>query len=171
MHQHKMNIARILIFKLNIDKFFDYCTVKTIKIKETFLQMNLYKDESCICLAFLYYQVKIIDESGNITRTGEEGELCVRGYCVFLGYWEDEEKTKEAVGGAITSARGALTNFWSSITTTQDQAKEDDAESETEIGVEVSADEDAIRESTKTVKSVEKSSPSVEENVDDIKNG
>lgn len=28
---------------------------------------------------------------------GEYGELCVRGYGVMLGYWEDEEKTKSAI--------------------------------------------------------------------------
>jgi len=27
-----------------------------------------------------------------------EGELCIRGYCVFLGYWGDETNTKEVVG-------------------------------------------------------------------------
>jgi fatty-acyl-CoA synthase len=28
---------------------------------------------------------------------GERGEVCVRGYLVMKGYYDDEEKTKETV--------------------------------------------------------------------------
>ena len=28
---------------------------------------------------------------------GEKGELCTRGYLTMLGYWHDEEKTREAI--------------------------------------------------------------------------
>ncbi|XP_066986589.1 medium-chain acyl-CoA ligase ACSF2, mitochondrial-like [Macrobrachium rosenbergii] len=40
-------------------------------------------------------EVKVVDENGRITKAGEAGELCIRGYCNFLGYWDDTEKTKE----------------------------------------------------------------------------
>lgn len=43
-------------------------------------------------------QVKVVDGEGRIVPVGEPGELCFRGYCNFLGYWGDEEKTKEIVG-------------------------------------------------------------------------
>ncbi|EJU02271.1 acetyl-CoA synthetase-like protein [Dacryopinax primogenitus] len=38
-------------------------------------------------------KAKIVDEHGNIVRLGEHGELCVAGYLVQKGYWEDQEQT------------------------------------------------------------------------------
>jgi fatty-acyl-CoA synthase len=31
---------------------------------------------------------------------GQSGELCTRGYCVMRGYWEDTERTREAIDDA-----------------------------------------------------------------------
>ncbi|RXG68653.1 Acetyl-coenzyme A synthetase [Armadillidium vulgare] len=45
-----------------------------------------------------HIEVKIVNENNEIVRTGESGELLIRGYCNFLGYWGDEEKTKEIMG-------------------------------------------------------------------------
>ncbi|MGB0384213.1 MAG: AMP-binding protein [Ardenticatenaceae bacterium] len=42
-------------------------------------------------------EVKIIDANGRVVPIGETGELCTRGYCVMLGYWNDEEKTRGAI--------------------------------------------------------------------------
>ena len=44
-----------------------------------------------------HLEVKIVDGDGKTTPVGEPGELCTRGYSVMIGYWDDEEKTKEAV--------------------------------------------------------------------------
>ena len=45
-----------------------------------------------------HLEVKIIDpESGAIVPRGERGELCTRGYSVMHGYWDDPEKTAEAI--------------------------------------------------------------------------
>jgi 3-isopropylmalate dehydratase small subunit len=38
-------------------------------------------------------EIKVIDSYGNTLPTGEEGELCVRGYNVMQGYWEDKQAT------------------------------------------------------------------------------
>ena len=42
-------------------------------------------------------EVKVIDADGKTVKPGEQGELCTRGYCVMIGYWEDEERTAEAI--------------------------------------------------------------------------
>jgi fatty-acyl-CoA synthase len=45
-----------------------------------------------------HVEVKIIDpESGRTLERGESGELCTRGYSVMLGYWNDPERTAEAI--------------------------------------------------------------------------
>lgn len=44
-----------------------------------------------------HLEVKVIDESGAIVPRGQPGELCTRGYSVMIGYWDDPEKTAEAV--------------------------------------------------------------------------
>ncbi|WP_159838760.1 AMP-binding protein [Nocardia sp. CY41] len=48
-----------------------------------------------------HLEVKIIDPATGLTvPRGEPGELCTRGYSVMLGYWDDPEKTAEAIDAA-----------------------------------------------------------------------
>ena len=47
-----------------------------------------------------HIEVKIVDAEGRIVPPGEPGELCTRGYSVMLGYWDDPERTDEAVDSA-----------------------------------------------------------------------
>jgi fatty-acyl-CoA synthase len=42
-------------------------------------------------------EAKIIGPDGTILPRGEQGEYCSRGYAVMLGYWDDPEKTAEAI--------------------------------------------------------------------------
>ncbi|XP_077286176.1 acyl-CoA synthetase family member 2 [Arctopsyche grandis] len=42
-------------------------------------------------------EAKVVDEKGNIVPFGTPGELCIRGYCNMLGYWNDSEKTSEMI--------------------------------------------------------------------------
>jgi fatty-acyl-CoA synthase len=44
-----------------------------------------------------HVEVKIVDENGRTMARGERGELLTRGYSVMLGYWDDKEKTREAI--------------------------------------------------------------------------
>jgi len=41
-------------------------------------------------------EIKVIDENGNQLPPGEQGELCVRGTCVTLGYLNKPEATRAA---------------------------------------------------------------------------
>ncbi|MEE2059522.1 AMP-binding protein [Rhodococcus artemisiae] len=48
-----------------------------------------------------HIEVKIVDPATGLTvPRGEPGELCTRGYSVMLGYWEQAEKTAEAIDAA-----------------------------------------------------------------------
>jgi fatty-acyl-CoA synthase len=45
-----------------------------------------------------HLEVKIVDPvTGETVPRGEPGELCTRGYSVMLGYWNNPEKTAEAI--------------------------------------------------------------------------
>jgi fatty-acyl-CoA synthase len=44
-----------------------------------------------------HLEAKIIDSDGTIVPRGERGELCTRGYSVMLGYWDEPERTREAI--------------------------------------------------------------------------
>jgi fatty-acyl-CoA synthase len=47
-----------------------------------------------------HVEVKIVDGAGRIVPPGTPGELLTRGYSVMLGYWNDAEKTDEALDRA-----------------------------------------------------------------------
>jgi fatty-acyl-CoA synthase len=45
-----------------------------------------------------HVEVKVVDpEGGEAVERGIGGELCTRGYSVMLGYWNDDERTAEAI--------------------------------------------------------------------------
>ncbi|MFD7614215.1 AMP-binding protein [Streptomyces sp. NPDC059828] len=45
-----------------------------------------------------HIEVKVVDPLSGVTLPrGEAGELCTRGYSVMLGYWDEPEKTTEAI--------------------------------------------------------------------------
>jgi fatty-acyl-CoA synthase len=48
-----------------------------------------------------HVEVKIVDPATNaVVPRGEPGELLTRGYSVMLGYWNDDERTAEAIDAA-----------------------------------------------------------------------
>ncbi|MBO2452942.1 AMP-binding protein [Actinomadura barringtoniae] len=48
-----------------------------------------------------HLEIKIVDpESGVTVQRGVPGEFCTRGYSVMLGYWDEPEKTAEAIDKA-----------------------------------------------------------------------
>ena len=44
-----------------------------------------------------HLEVKLVDLAGEIVPRGQTGELCTRGYSVMIGYWDDAERTADAV--------------------------------------------------------------------------
>jgi fatty-acyl-CoA synthase len=45
-----------------------------------------------------HVEIKVVDPAtGATVERGQTGELCTRGYSVMIGYWDDEEKTAEAI--------------------------------------------------------------------------
>ena len=44
-----------------------------------------------------HVDVKVVDEEGATVPVGQPGELWTRGYSVMCGYWDDEERTREAI--------------------------------------------------------------------------
>ncbi|MFF3560681.1 AMP-binding protein [Streptomyces sp. NPDC002574] len=44
-----------------------------------------------------HIEVKVVDPGGVTVPRGVAGELCTRGYSVMLGYWDEPDKTAEAI--------------------------------------------------------------------------
>jgi fatty-acyl-CoA synthase len=44
-----------------------------------------------------HLECKVVSEDGATVTRGATGELCTRGYSVMLGYWDEPEKTAEAI--------------------------------------------------------------------------
>ena len=56
-----------------------------------------------------HVECKLVDpETGHVVPRGTAGELCVRGYPVMLGYWNNEEATREAIDEARWMHSGDL---------------------------------------------------------------
>ncbi|CAM3783783.1 AMP-binding protein [Kibdelosporangium persicum] len=56
-----------------------------------------------------HLEVKVVDpETGLTVPRGTPGEFCTRGYSVMLGYWEEPEKTAEAIDAARWMHTGDL---------------------------------------------------------------
>ncbi|MET8628876.1 AMP-binding protein [Kitasatospora sp. NPDC004669] len=56
-----------------------------------------------------HLEVKVVDPAtGRTVPRGEPGELCTRGYSVMLGYWNEPERTAEAVDAARWMHTGDL---------------------------------------------------------------
>lgn len=58
-----------------------------------------------------HVEVKIVDQLGNIVPVGDQGELCTRGYSVMMGYWNDEDRTKETIDDDGWLRTGDLANM------------------------------------------------------------
>src|SRR5437870_4751803 len=56
-----------------------------------------------------HVEIKIVEPSpGSVVPRGTPGELCSRGYMVMLGYWNNEEATRQAIDAARWMHTGDL---------------------------------------------------------------
>jgi fatty-acyl-CoA synthase len=55
-----------------------------------------------------HVEAKVVDAEGRIVPRGVAGELLTRGYLVMLGYWNDAERTGEAINAARWMHTGDL---------------------------------------------------------------
>ncbi|WP_299768395.1 AMP-binding protein [uncultured Pseudoteredinibacter sp.] len=64
---------------------------------QTLIGDSLEKQTTTVGQVHPLLEVRIVDENNQTVARGEKGEICTRGYSVMHGYWNDEEKTQEAI--------------------------------------------------------------------------
>ncbi|OFJ53389.1 AMP-binding protein [Mycolicibacterium grossiae] len=65
---------------------------------QTLIDDDLERRTSSIGRAHPHVEIAIVDpDTGETVPRGTPGEFCTRGYSVMLGYWNDPEKTAEAI--------------------------------------------------------------------------
>jgi fatty-acyl-CoA synthase len=67
---------------------------------QTLIEDDLSRRTTTVGRVHPHVEIKVVDpDTGEIVRRGQLGELCTRGYSVMLGYWGDDEKTREVIDG------------------------------------------------------------------------
>jgi fatty-acyl-CoA synthase len=65
---------------------------------QTRIEDDLERRTASVGRAHPHVEVKIVDpDTGEVVERGQPGEFCTRGYSLMLGYWNDNEKTREAI--------------------------------------------------------------------------
>ena len=65
---------------------------------QTLIDDDLERRTASIGRAHPHVEIKIVDpDTGETVARGEPGEFCTRGYSVMLGYWREEDKTRQAI--------------------------------------------------------------------------
>lgn len=65
---------------------------------QTLIDDDLERRTATVGRAHPHVEIKIVDpDTGAFVPRGEPGEFCTRGYSVMLGYWRDDDRTREAV--------------------------------------------------------------------------
>jgi fatty-acyl-CoA synthase len=67
---------------------------------QTVIEAPIERRVSTVGTIHPHMEAKVIDAEGRIVPVGTPGELCTRGYGVMLGYWEDQERTAQAIDAA-----------------------------------------------------------------------
>ena len=65
---------------------------------QTLIDDDLERRTASIGRAHPHVEIKIVDpDTGETVARGEPGEFCTRGYSVMLGYWREDDKTRQAI--------------------------------------------------------------------------
>lgn len=65
---------------------------------QTLVDDDLDRRTATVGRAHPHVEVKVVDpDTGEMVERGQSGELRTRGYSVMLGYWNDEDHTREAI--------------------------------------------------------------------------
>jgi len=67
---------------------------------QTVIEAPIERRVSTVGTIHPHMEAKVIDAEGRIVPVGTPGELCTRGYAVMLGYWDDPERTAQAIDQA-----------------------------------------------------------------------
>jgi fatty-acyl-CoA synthase len=97
-----IEVMRQCIDKMNLREMtIGYGMTETSPVStQTALNDPLDRRVSTVGRVHPHVEVKIIDSAGGIVPRGTPGEFCTRGYSVMLGYWDDPERTAQAVDAA-----------------------------------------------------------------------
>jgi fatty-acyl-CoA synthase len=65
---------------------------------QTLRDDDLERRTATVGRAHPHVEIKVVDpDTGDTVERGQPGEFCTRGYSLMLGYWNDNEKTREAI--------------------------------------------------------------------------
>lgn len=92
-------VMRSVVNKMNMnDVLIAYGQTETSPVNHmTDASDPLEKRVSTVGKASPHVEIKIVDDDGTPVPVGSPGEICVKGYSVMIGYWEDEAKTHETI--------------------------------------------------------------------------
>ncbi|KAG2106105.1 acetyl-CoA synthetase-like protein [Suillus cothurnatus] len=94
-----IDLMRQLIEKLNlIDLSIAYGMTETSPVSfQTTPADPIIKRVETVGRVQPHVMAKIIDQDGHVVPVGKPGELCIAGYLVQKGYWEDAEQTQKVM--------------------------------------------------------------------------
>ena len=97
-----IEVMRRIITEMNMrDVTIAYGMTETSPVScQTSIDDDVERRVTTVGKAHPHVEIKIVDPEGHIVFPGVVGELCTRGYSVMLGYWNDKERTEEAIDNA-----------------------------------------------------------------------